>query len=87
MTNILDHVIAALCELLDLPDGGTITVDTRLDDDLGIDSGLLLELFMLIEERIPEVAVDPAGLKPQQLATVGSFTALIEGGLKAREPA
>jgi acyl carrier protein len=73
-----DIIVDALVELLDMPDGSGITTNTRLQEDLGIDSGLLLELFMLVEERLPDTQIDPAVLRPEEFSTVASFAALID---------
>lgn len=79
MSQYEPQVIAAIVELLDMEDGSQIDAKaTSLEDDLGIDSGLLLELFMLLEEQVPNLEIDPAELRPEQFSTVASFAALIE---------
>lgn len=83
MQTIQQTIVTALVDLLDMPDGSQIGPDTRLQDELGIDSGLLLELFMLVEERLPQAMIDPAVLRPEQFSTVASFAALIEQSLTA----
>jgi acyl carrier protein len=87
MQTIQNVIVSALVELLDMPDGSQILPSTRLQEDLGIDSGLLLELFMLVEERLPDIAIDPAVLKPQELKSVASFTALIGRSMVTGETA
>ncbi|MGD9918245.1 MAG: acyl carrier protein [Paenirhodobacter sp.] len=81
MQTIQTIIVEALVELLDMPDASQISPETRLQEDLGIDSGLLLELFMLVEERLPDAAVDPAVLRPEEFASVASFAALIARSL------
>lgn len=80
-------VIEALASLLDMDDASRITPQTRIEDDLGIDSGLLLELFMMMEERVPNLQIDPAELRPTEFETVGKFAAMIDSSLKAAVPA
>lgn len=83
MTSIQTTIVEALVDLLDMPDGSQIGPETRLQDELGIDSGLLLELFMLVEERLPQAVIDPAVLRPEQFSTLASFAALIEQSIVA----
>jgi acyl carrier protein len=83
MTSIQDTIVEALVDPLDMPDGSQIGPETRLQDELGIDSGLLLELFMLVEERLPQAVIDPAVLRPEQFSTLASFAALIEQSMAA----
>lgn len=87
MQTVQDVIVTALVDLLDLPDGSQISADTRLQEDLGIDSGLLLELFMLVEESLPEAIIDPAELRPQEFTSVASFAALIKNSMIAGEMA
>ncbi|MGL6209191.1 MAG: acyl carrier protein [Paracoccaceae bacterium] len=82
MKPVYDQVTAALVELLDMADASQISAQTRLEEDLGIDSGLLLELFMLVEERVPGAVIDPSELRPEQFSTVASFVALIESHVR-----
>jgi len=78
MTAHIDNqIIEAIVTLLDMDDAGAITPETRIEDDLGLDSGLLLELFMALEERLPNLQIDPSELRPDQFATVGALSALI----------
>lgn len=81
MQTVENVIITALIELLDMPDGSQITAQTRLQEDLGIDSGLLLELFMLVEERLPAAVLDPAVLKPEEFTSVGNFALLVANSM------
>ncbi|NIZ12600.1 phosphopantetheine-binding protein [Phaeobacter sp. HF9A] len=81
------HVIAAVAELLDMDSSDTITSASRIEDDLGIDSGLLLELFMMLEERLPGLEIDPSALRPEQFATIGSFAAMLSEDRSEKVPA
>ncbi|QBF29669.1 phosphopantetheine-binding protein [Thalassococcus sp. S3] len=86
-TEIETKVISAIVELLDMDDASAVTSKTRIEDDLGIDSGLLLELFMMLEEQVPDLEIEPAELRPEQFATVESFAALIQSCTKEKVPA
>lgn len=88
MTTMMEaQVIAALATLLEMEDASRITPQTRIEEDLGIDSGLLLELFMMLEERVPDLQIDPADLRPTDFDTVANFATMIESSLKAAVPA
>lgn len=84
---IEDKIINAIVELLDLDDGNAISPSSRIEDDLGIDSGLLLELFLLLEEQVPNLRFDPAELRPEQFETVRSFADLIASCVNTEVPA
>lgn len=88
MTSHIDtQIIDAIVELLDMDDGSSISPYTRIEDDLGLDSGLLLELFMALEERLPALEIDPSELRPEQFSTVQSLSALIASFMKEDVPA
>lgn len=86
-TQVETQIIEAIVELLDMEDGSSITPDTRIEDDLGLDSGLLLELFMALEERLPNLEIDPAELRPDQFTTVGNLSTLVSSFLKVEAAA
>lgn len=50
-----------------------VTEQTRLFEDLNLDSTSVLELLMAIEEDL-EVEFDPDGLKQEHFASVGSLS-------------
>ncbi|MEV7342778.1 phosphopantetheine-binding protein [Streptomyces sp. NPDC093544] len=55
-----------------------LTEDTRLFDDLRLDSSSVLELLLLVEDFV-EVTVDPETLDIDHLRTVRSFADYVEG--------
>ncbi|MGW1162872.1 acyl carrier protein [Streptomyces sp. NPDC002513] len=57
----------------DLPEA---TGQTRLFEDLSLDSTAALEVLMAIEENLG-IAFDPESLEPEHLNTVGHLTAFI----------
>ncbi|MFS4583144.1 acyl carrier protein [Phaeobacter sp. C3_T13_0] len=87
MQNIEQIITDALIELLDMPDNSQISVKSRLQEDLGVDSGLLLELFMAVEESLPQAVLDPAVMKPDDITTVGSFVEMVRDSMVEEEPA
>jgi len=68
-------IVRALSRVLsrELPD---VTADTRLFEDLDLDSTSVLEMLMAIEEDI-QVEFDPDGLEQKHFATVGSLSAYV----------
>lgn len=70
-------VIEAIVYLLELPDKSVVTPETRLQD-LGIDSGLMLELFLLIEDSVPDLDIDPALLLPEHFTSVESLANFVD---------
>lgn len=78
MSKFDDIVIGAVVSLLEIDNADSVTKSTNLAD-LGIDSGLMLELFLLIEEKVPDIEIDPAKLKPEHFATVESLVSFVAG--------
>jgi acyl carrier protein len=72
---VQDAVVRALSRVLsrELPD---VTADTRLFDELDLDSTSVLELLMAIEDDIG-VEFDPDGLEQHHFATVGSLSSYV----------
>lgn len=80
-------VIAALTEILQPAGTSGWTGATRLEADLGMDSGLMLELIMQLEERVPDLVIDQATLNYEQFATVASVGRFIAANLRQDVPA
>ncbi|PLP59149.1 phosphopantetheine-binding protein [Mesorhizobium loti] len=76
-------VIKAIAELLELPNHNGLAPDTQLQD-LGIDSGLMLELFLLVEESVPTLDVDPAQLLPEHFTSVASLADFVGRSIHAQ---
>jgi acyl carrier protein len=76
-------IIKAIAELLELPDQNGLSPGTRLQD-LGIDSGLMLELFLLIEESVPDLDIDPGLLLPEHFTSVESLADFVDSSVKMR---
>jgi acyl carrier protein len=72
MKPFFEHVVAALNEVLQPTERQHWSETTRLDSDLGMDSGLMLELIMQLEESIPGLTIDQATLSSEEFETLGS---------------
>ncbi|MCF1470137.1 hypothetical protein FS764_25070 [Agrobacterium vitis] len=71
------EVVGAISQVLQLAEPPNWTEATRLEADLGMDSGLMLELIMQIEETIPGVVIDQATLSYDQFETIGSVCGFV----------
>ncbi len=79
MSNDIDSVVKnAIKEVLKLNDKILIEPETRLREDLGLDSMGSLELILNIEEKIVNMSIDPERLEPDDLKTYGSLCAFIK---------
>jgi acyl carrier protein len=72
---VLGHVTTALAEITQ-QEADKIGPDTRLFDELGLDSTGMLELLMRIEESVG-VEFDTDTLEQSHLETAGSLTAYV----------
>ncbi|MFC9848842.1 phosphopantetheine-binding protein [Streptomyces sp. NPDC060223] len=74
---VISAIEKALSEVLE-QEVTELTEDTRLFDDLRLDSSSVLELLLLVEDFV-DVAVDPETLDIDHLRTVRSFADYVEG--------
>ncbi|WP_432828454.1 acyl carrier protein [Dactylosporangium sp. CA-092794] len=72
---ILDAIVAALSDVLrqELTD---VAEETRLFDDLSLDSTSVLGLLMALEDAL-DMQVDPESLEQRHLETVGTLADFI----------
>lgn len=75
-------VIAALTNVLGRPLGDP-SDETRLFEELSLDSTSVLGMLMELEDAI-QVEVDPDELEREHLATIGSITDFIQAQLAAQ---
>lgn len=77
-TQIIEHVRISLSEVLnrELPE---LTEQTRLFEDLALDSTSVIELLMGLEDTIG-LEIDPDDLEPEVFQTVARLTDYIERG-------
>ena len=66
------EVKAAISEVLELSDAGALTPETALEADLGMDSGLMLELVIQLEDTVEGLVIDQVTLSADDFRTVGS---------------
>ncbi|WP_326553364.1 acyl carrier protein [Micromonospora sp. NBC_01813] len=72
---ILDAIVAALSDVLRQQLTG-VTEQTRLFDDLSLDSTSVLGLLMALEDAL-DMQVDPENLEQRHLETVGALAGFI----------
>ncbi|MEJ2853341.1 MULTISPECIES: acyl carrier protein [unclassified Saccharothrix] len=80
-TDVMEHVRIALSAVLkrDLVD---LTEETRLFEDLALDSTSVIELLMGLEDVLG-VEVDPDDLAPEVFATAGSLADYVQARVGA----
>ncbi|MFI2714429.1 acyl carrier protein [Micromonospora sp. NPDC018662] len=77
---VVDHVIDAVVAVLNR-DSVQVTEQTRLMDELGLDSTNVLELLMHLEDRL-NVVIDSDTLEQQHFESVGTLADyVLEQGL------
>ena len=72
---IFDAIVAALSDVL-RQDLAGVTEETRLFDDLSLDSTSVLGLLMALEDAL-DMQVDPENLQQKHLETVGALAGFI----------
>lgn len=87
MKPYFDAVAEALRVVLDFQSIDRFTPDTQLETDLGLDSGLMLELLMQLEETIPGLQIEQGALSHDQFRTIGTVCDYVADRIAAREPA
>jgi acyl carrier protein len=83
LMTIVAAMEATLSDILRRPVTG-LTTDTRLAEDLHLDSTTSLELLMGVEDRIG-ISVDPEQLDMADFKTVGTFAAMAQRYLLAEQ--
>jgi acyl carrier protein len=77
-TEIIDHVRIALSAVLNR-EVSDLTEDSRLFEDLALDSTSVIELLMGLEDTI-DLQIDPDDLEPEVFRTVGTLTDYVQAG-------
>lgn len=75
MNDIIESVKTALRVTIKLPEDFTITMESHLRDDLGIDSLTSMDFLMYLEDHIDGFQVDASTLTP---AHFNSVSAIVE---------
>lgn len=87
MKPYFDAVAEALRVILDFQTAERFALDTELEADLGLDSGLMLELLMQLEETIPGLQIEQSSLSHEQFRTIGSVCEYVAERISAQAPA
>jgi len=82
MKPFFTEVTAAIAEVLEFQSTSQLTVETVLETDLGMDSGLMLELIMQLEDTVDNLAIDQGNISYDQFQTVGSVCDFILANVK-----
>ncbi len=72
MQTYFAETVRALTDVLQPSGTPDWTPATRLEADLGMDSGLMLELIMQLEEIVPDLVIDQASLSYEHFSTIGA---------------
>ena len=82
MQSYFPQILNALTVVLQPSEAPNWSAATRLEADLGMDSGLMLELIMQLEETVPDVVIDQATLSYEQFQTIGTVDQFIRTHLR-----
>lgn len=80
-------VVESINTVLEFKCGTELSEDSRLEADLGMDSGLMLELIMELEDRVPDLVIDQARISYDQFRTIATVCTYIDDHSRARESA
>ena len=83
MSQTTPKIISCLGELLELEKTDHIKPETRLAEDLDLDSSLFIELLMVIEDHFEGIVFDPENLKQDDFSTVASLSGYVESLIAA----
>ncbi|OWY38963.1 phosphopantetheine-containing protein [Xenophilus sp. AP218F] len=78
------QVIEAIARVMEMDDTAGLDGATRLEADIGFDSGLFIELLMYLEEGQPGLALDPVLLNAEDFVTVASVGRFLARQLAAQ---
>lgn len=80
-------VTEAVRQILDFQSVDQLRPDTALESDLGMDSGLMLELVMQLEETVAGLVIDQASISYDQFRTVATVCDYVAAHISVKEPA
>ncbi len=87
MKPFFSDVTEAIRDILEFQSADQLNEDTLLETDLGMDSGLMLELIMQLEDTIDGLQIDQASISYDQFKSVGSVCDYVAARVKVAEPA
>lgn len=82
MTSIIENMKPVLQNVLKLQTVDNVNPETRLFEDLNMDSTSSLELLMALEEVIDGLVIDPETLDVEHFKTVGNLATYIKETLE-----
>lgn len=77
METIIEEVKNALLEVLEVK-VDQIRPESKLFEELNLDSTSVLELLMVLEDRIEGLSIDPEDLEPKYFETVESLATYVQ---------
>ncbi|MEC5425432.1 phosphopantetheine-binding protein [Virgibacillus sp. C22-A2] len=77
---LLELIIIAIKEVLDIDK--EINQNTRLFEELDIDSTSIIELLMALEDNIPSLYIDPEELNADDFESIGSLVDYTHNNIK-----
>ncbi|HHQ6539147.1 TPA: acyl carrier protein [Serratia fonticola] len=84
MRDYVQEVIHAISLVLDNDDVSELHAGTRIERDLGFDSGLYIELFMYLEDAVAGLHIDLATLEISDFESVGSIAKFIANSISSK---
>ncbi|WP_210470968.1 acyl carrier protein [Sporosarcina sp. 6E9] len=69
---MIELIISAIKEVVNVDHA--IQKDTKLFDDLSLDSTSIIELLMVLEDVVPNLIIDPEELKADHFKTVETLS-------------
>lgn len=78
METLIEKIKLSLSEVMNLEETSSITSETRLAEDLDMDSSMFIELLMTLEDHVEGLTFDPETLKKDDFKTVASLATYIQ---------
>ena len=83
MSNVFEAVCGSVKEVLSLGDDHAISSESKLKDDLGLDSMSTLSFLMSLEDNLQGFVVDPDTLDADHLETINSVVNYVSSEMTA----
>lgn len=74
-------VVTSIQQVLEFQSANALTEETRLEADLGMDSGLIMELIIELEDNIANFEVNQDTLDYTNFETIGAICTYIDSRL------
>lgn len=79
------QVVEAIREILEFQSAEQLTEETLLETDLGMDSGLMLELIMQLEDTVKGLVIDQATISYKEFRSIGAVCDYISARISLAE--